>query len=72
MVTKTQSTTTDIIKQGWQSLVTELGQDNAVRFIRFFPRDSKDSVSYWKNFWQDKTVDEIHGEVKQARENGKI
>lgn len=72
MMTKTQPTTLEIMQKGWGALTKTLGQDNAVRFIRAFPQGDEDSVEYWKNLWTDKSVNEIHQEIMQAKEKKQI
>ncbi|MEK9165634.1 MAG: hypothetical protein AAB525_02135 [Patescibacteria group bacterium] len=62
----------EILEKGWQSLLKNLGPVNATFFIQSFPRGKEDSVKYWKNFWGNKNVDDIHEEILIAKKSGEI
>ena len=55
-----------ILERGWEALVNELGPERAQEFVMTFPREDEDSVSYWKNFWGEKSVDEIYQTVQKS------
>src|SRR3989344_566598 len=58
---------TDILEQGWKTLVDHLGTEKAKRFVLSFPARKGNSVQYWKRFWSTKTVDEIYTTIARAK-----
>tara|TARA_Y100000310_G_scaffold25069_1_gene24023 strand:- start:2723 stop:2926 length:204 start_codon:yes stop_codon:yes gene_type:complete len=67
MRTNNNLTHLEILKKGWQSLVTALGPENAQEFIFSFPKKEKDSVKYWKNFWGSKSINQIHKRIIKSK-----
>jgi hypothetical protein len=57
----------EIIKEGWDILVNRFGVENARRFIISFPHEKGDSVAYWKKFWGDKSIAEIHETIARSK-----
>lgn len=62
----------DLIKKGWEALVKGIGYLGATKFIVTLERTGEDSIEQITRYWGDKTVDDIHNLIMQAREAGKI
>lgn len=68
MRTRTQNLTNlEILEKGWQTLIKALGPKNAQEFIFSFPKREKDSVKYWKSFWGNKSIDQIHQTIQKSK-----
>ena len=61
-----------IIKKGWNTLVDSLGIADATRFIVTFERGEGDSVKEIKEFWKDKSIEQIHKEILDAKRKNLI
>ena len=62
----------DLIQKGWHLLVEGLGHGRATKFVMSIERGEGDSVKEITQFWGNKTIDEIHKEIMQAKEKGLI
>lgn len=62
----------DLIRKGWHLLVEGLGHRGATKFIISIERGEGDSVKEIAQFWKDKTIDDIHEEIIQAKKKGLI
>lgn len=62
----------EIVKRGWDLLVDNMGEANATRFIVSFERGQGDSVKEIKKFWGNKKIEEIHGDILEAKGKGLI
>ena len=67
-----KSTQFEIITKGWNSLIKGLGPVAAVRFLISFISGKGDSVKYYKDMWQNKSIEDIHKEILKAKKEGKI
>ena len=67
-----KSTQFEIITKGWNSLIKGLGPVAAIRFLISFISGKGDSVKYYKDMWQDKSIKEIHKEILKAKKQGEI
>jgi len=56
-----------VIREGWETLVKEMGVVKATRFLVAFERGEGDSVKEIKRFWRGKSLDEIYRTVKRAK-----
>jgi hypothetical protein len=62
------STTTvidpDVVEEGWNVLVEQLGIQKATQFVILLERGKGDSVQEINDYWGDTSIDEIHNQVK--------
>lgn len=56
-----------VIREGWNTLVKEMGVVKATRFLIAFERGEGDSVKEIKRFWRGKSLDEIYRIVKRVK-----
>jgi hypothetical protein len=56
-----------VIREGWKTLVKEMGVAKATRFLVAFERGEGDSVKEIKRFWRGKSLDEIYRMVKREK-----
>jgi hypothetical protein len=53
-----------LLQEGWIVLVKQLGIQKATRFVLLLERGQGDSVEDIAQYWGDKSIDEIHHQVK--------
>ncbi len=52
-----------IIREGWKTLVEQLGIQKATQFVLLLERGKGDSVQEIIDYWGDSSIDEIHNRV---------
>jgi len=62
----------ELRQRAWKVLVKELGLVDALRYVMAIEPGQGDSVVDFAEHWKDKSVDEIHKEILQAKEQGRI
>ncbi len=64
---KKKYSTIEIVAKGWKVLNKNLGPATASEFIRIFSHGAGDSVKYYKELWEGKSIKEIHTTVMRAK-----
>ncbi len=74
MSTKTQTITAtpDLIQEGWEILVQNLGLFQATRFIVALERGEGDTILDVANYWGDANLHDIHKQILLAKANGDL
>jgi len=72
MSTKTPAASVDIIREGWEILVQQLGIDQATRFVVALERGEGDSILEIDKFWGDASVDDMHKRITDAKTRGEL
>ncbi len=72
MSTKTPAASVDIIREGWEILVQQLGIDQATRFVVALERGEGDSILEIDTFWGDASVGDIHKRIRDAKTRGEL
>ena len=61
-----------LLTKGWHALVSELGQEGALRFIMSMERGEGDSVKELREIWGSKKAREIHEEILKAKQSKRL
>lgn len=75
MKTNTYSTpyaSPELIRQGWEILVQQLGIGQALRFVVALERGEGDTIVDVEKYWGDATVHEIHEQIMAAKAAGEL
>jgi len=59
-------------ERAWKVLVKELGIIDATRFVMSVEPGFGDSVKEYQKMWGEKSIDQIHAEIIETRNKGKI
>ena len=62
----------ELKERAWKVLVKELGIIDATRFVMDVEPGLGDSVEKYQKMWQEKSINQIHAEIIEARNKGKI
>jgi len=62
----------ELREKAWKILVKELGIIDATRFVISVEPGSGDSVEEYRKMWQGKSIEQIHKEIIEAQNKGKI
>jgi hypothetical protein len=64
--------TLELIRQGWEILVQQLGIGQALRFVVALERGEGDTIIDVEKFWGDATVHDIHEQIMAAKAAGEL
>lgn len=62
----------DLIRQGWEILVQQLGISQATRFVVALERGEGDTILEVEKYWGHATVHDIHEQIMAAKVAGEL
>ena len=62
----------ELIRQGWEILVQQLGIGQALRFVVALERGEGDTIVDVEKYWGDATVHDIHEQIMAAKAAGEL
>ena len=67
-----QPASPDLIREGWEILVQQLGVSQATRFIVALERGEGDTILDAEKYWAAATVHDIHKQIMDAKGRGEL
>jgi len=64
--------TPELIKEGWNILVQQLGLNQATRFVVALERGEGDTILDVERYWSDASVQNIHRQIMRAKAKGEL
>jgi len=61
-----------VIQKGWEALNRTIGATEALRFVMSLTIGQGDSVKFFKDFWKDRSIEEIHQQIIRAKKEKRI
>lgn len=67
-----QQISPELIRQGWEILVQQLGISQATRFVVALERGEGDTILDVEKYWGDASVHDIHQQIIAAKAAGEL
>ena len=61
-----------VTQKGWEALNRTIGPTEALRFVMSLTVGQGDSVKFFKDIWEHRSIEEIHREILKTKEKKEI